>query len=429
MKPQRLADTDLQRFLQRRTRDDLGVAGSVERILREVREGGDAALRSWTRKLDGADLADPWLAEDEWDALAAKAPADVVAALRRNHERIRAFHALQTGSHEAPFESAPGVTLGRRAVAFSHVACYVPGGRAAYPSTVLMTVTPAVLAGVDDIIVVTPPHKDGSIDPTVAAAARIAGATRILRAGGPQAIAAVAYGTASVPAVECIVGPGNAYVTAAKQAVAAEGLVRTDAPAGPSELLVLADASARPHAHALALDLCAQAEHDPSAQVLLVTDDDALAQAVAKALDSIVPDTARRDIIAASLRDHGAILVADDWDAAVAFADDYAAEHLEIVSRDPHADFARLKNAGSVFLGPWAPVSLGDYGSGTNHVLPTMGLARLRGGLAVDDFRKWITWQDVTREGLEAIADDVVAVARAEGLHAHADAVSRRLAP
>jgi histidinol dehydrogenase len=429
MRPQRLADTDRKRFLQRRARDDLGVAGTVERILREVKEHGDVALRSWTTKLDGADLPDPWLESAEWDALAAKAPADVVAALRRNHERIRAFHALQTGSHEAPFESAPGVTLGRRAVAFSHVACYVPGGRAAYPSTVLMTVVPAVLAGVADIVIVTPPRSDGSIDPTVAAAARIAGATRILRAGGPQAVAAVAYGTASVPAVECIVGPGNAYVTAAKAKVAADGLVRTDAPAGPSELLVLADASARPHAHALALDLCAQAEHDPSAQVLLVTDDAPLADAVAAALGKVAAEATRRDIIAASLRDHGAILVADDWDAAVAFADDYAAEHLEIVSRDPHADFARIRNAGSVFLGPWAPVSLGDYGSGTNHVLPTMGLARLRGGLAVDDFRKWITWQDVTREGLEAIGDDVVAVARAEGLHAHADAVSRRLAP
>lgn len=426
--PRRLADTDTTPFVQRRSRDDLGVAGTVERILREVREHGDAALRSWTRKLDGVDLEDAWLSDAEWDRLAAAVPADVERALRADHARIEAFH-LRQRAEEDTFDIAPGVTLGRRPVPLARVACYVPGGRAAYPSTVLMTATPAAIAGVTEIILVTPPRKDGTIDAAVAAAARIAGVSRILRAGGPQAIAAVAYGTASVGRVDGIMGPGNAYVTAAKAAVAAEGLVRTDAPAGPSELLVLADETARPHAPAIALDLAAQAEHDPSAQVLLVTDDAALAEAVAAALPAVIEAAARRDIITASLRDHGALLVADAWDDALAFADEYAAEHVEILSRDPRADLARLRNAGSVFLGPWAPVSLGDYGSGTNHVLPTMGLARLRGGLCVEDFRKWITWQEVTREGLRAVAADITTVARAEGLHAHADAVERRLPP
>jgi histidinol dehydrogenase len=419
---QRLADVEWRRFTERAQAVPDGVVRSVDAVLEEVRRGGDAALRRLTRRFDGCDLADPFLPKPEWDAAARDVPAPVRRAIRGNHARIRAFHALQVGSGQW-LETAPGLRLGRRPVPLESVACYVPGGRASYPSTALMTVTPARLAGVRRIVVATPPRPDGSVDPAVLLAAKTAGATHILRAGGAQAIAALAFGTARIAPVQAIVGPGNAYVTAAKARVADR--VRTDAPAGPSELLVVADGSAS--AGAIALDLMAQAEHDPDAQVILVATDRRLAQAVAGQLRRRVPEARRRAIIEASLRDHGAILVAQGLDEALEFANAYAPEHLGLVVRRPRDALARVRNAGSVFLGPDTPVSLGDYGSGTNHVLPTMGHAARRGGLAVDDFRKWITWQEASPRGLRAVADDVVAVARAEGLHAHADAVTGRL--
>ncbi len=421
MKPARLSDIDQGRFLQRAQQVPGEVSEAAWRLIEEVRTGGDAALAELTDQLDGVQLDSPWLGQVRWDALADLCAPEVQAAIDGNLARIQAFHARQAGVEDR-FEVVPGVTLGRRPTAYRSVACYVPGGRASYPSTVLMTVVPAKIAGVSDIIVVTPPRKDGGIDPAVAYAAKAAGASRILLAGGAQAIAAVVLGTESIEPVATVVGPGNAYVTAAKQILSDR--VRIDSPAGPSELLVLADKTAE--ARHIALDMLAQAEHDPDAQVLLVTDDAALADDVGAALTRAVPHTARKDIIEASLRDHGAILVADDWHSAVAFADAYAAEHLEIISADPHADLARIRDAGSVFLGPWAPVSLGDYGSGTNHVLPTMGFARLTGGLSVDHFRKWVTWQEVTKQGLATIAPDVIALADAEGLHGHAEAVRGR---
>ncbi len=422
MKPQRLADIDADRFHQRAQQVPPEITEAAWRIIEEVRTGGDEALADLTEQLDGVRRDSPWLGDETWATLAAQCPVDVQAAIEGNLGRIRSFHQRQAGVEDR-YEVVPGVTLGRRPVPYRSVACYVPGGRASYPSTVLMTVAPAAIAGVEDIIVVTPPQADGAIDAAVAYAAKAAGATRILLAGGAQAIAAVVLGTEAIAPVATVVGPGNAYVTAAKQILSDR--VRIDSPAGPSELLVLADATA--DAEHVALDMLAQAEHDPDAQVILVTDDGALADAVGAALEHLVPVQARKDIIGASLRDHGAILVADDWDAAVAFADGYAAEHLEIISQDPHADLARIRDAGSVFLGPWAPVSLGDYGSGTNHVLPTMGFARLTGGLSVDQFQKWMTWQEATPAGLATIADDVTCLAEAEGLHAHAQAVRGRL--
>jgi histidinol dehydrogenase len=286
-----------------------------------------------------------------------------------------------------------------------------------------MTVTPARIAGCKTILVATPPRSDGTLDPVVLYAAKAGGATHVLRAGGAQAIAALAHGTAKIPRVQAIVGPGNAYVTAAKQLVA--GLVHTDAPAGPSELLVVADRTAKPSE--VALDLLAQAEHDPDAQVLLVATDRKLADAVRRELEERLPDARRREVIEASLRDHAALLVAKDLSEALEFANDYAPEHLTLMVRNPAAALAKVRNAGSVFLGRHAPVSLGDYGSGTNHVLPTMGHARVRGGLSVEDFRKWVTWQEVTPAGLRRIGPAVATVARAEGLIAHAEAVEERL--
>jgi histidinol dehydrogenase len=422
---QALADVDWTRFTRRAQAVPKDVQDKARAIVEGVRDQGDAALRRWSRSLDGVDLEDPFVGRRDWLAGIREVPADVRKAIDENLARIERFHRLQA-AREQTLQVAPGVRLGRRPVPFAAVGCYVPGGRASYPSTVLMTVVPARIAGCKAIVVATPPRKDGTVDPAVLYAARQAGATHVLRAGGAQAIAALAYGTGRVPAVQAIVGPGNAYVTAAKQIVAAAGLVHTDAPAGPSELLVVADGKAR--ADEVALDLLAQAEHDPDAQVLLVATDRGLAARVRGELLARLPDAARRGIIEASLRDHGALLVAKDLAEALRFSNEYAPEHLTLMVRRPRAALDKVRHAGSVFLGPHAPVSLGDYGSGTNHVLPTMGHARVRGGLSVEDFRKWVTWQEVSAAGLRRIGPAVATVARAEGLVAHAEAVERRLA-
>lgn len=419
---QPLQSADTKRLIDRAQAVPSEVAARAAAIVADVRQRGDAALRHWTRELDGCDLADPFVSDRAWREAAAKVPKPLQAAIRRNLQRIEAFHQLQVGSAQT-LSTAPGLKLGRFPVPLEAVACYVPGGRASYPSTALMTVAPARLAGVKRIVVVTPPRSDGSVDPVVLFAAKAAGATHVLRAGGAQAISALAYGTASIAAVQAIVGPGNAYVTAAKALVSS--LVRTDAPAGPSELLILADTSA--HADEVALDLLAQAEHDPDAQVILVSTSQILAQQVREELLRRLPATARAKIIEASLRDHGALFVAPDLASALSFSNAYAPEHLTLMLQAPRAALAQIRNAGSVFLGRHAPVSLGDYGSGTNHVLPTLGHARTRGGLGVEDFRKWVTWQEATPEGLRAIGADIAAVAHAEGLIAHAEAVEERL--
>jgi histidinol dehydrogenase len=421
---QDLSSIDWKRFTERAAAVAAEILARARSILADVQAHGDDALRRLTRDLDGPDLADPFLAKAEWTAAARTVPALVRKAIDENLARIQKFHRLQAGK-EQTVSTAPGVLLGRRPVPYEAVACYVPGGRASYPSTVLMTVTPAVVAGVKAIVVATPPRKDGSIDPVVLYAAKAAGATHVLRAGGAQAIAALAFGTTRVPRVQAIVGPGNSYVTAAKQLVAAAGRVHTDAPAGPSELLVIADATARPAE--VALDLLAQAEHDPDAQVLLVATSRKLAEAVRGELAARLPRHARKAIVEASLRDHGALLVAKDLAEALRFSDAYAPEHLTLMVKAPKGAFAKVRNAGSVFLGRHAPVSLGDYGSGTNHVLPTMGHAALRGGLSVEDFRKWVTWQEVSAAGLRRIGPAVATVARAEGLVGHAEAVEERI--
>lgn len=417
---QELADADTERLIHRVQATSPDVDMAVQGIHRLIEQGGDKSLRELTRRLDGVQVQDLFLDQARWEELAQACPDDVRQSIDGNLARIEAFHALQRPQPQE-LQVAPGVTLGRRPVAYDVVGCYVPGGRASYPSTVLMTVTPARIAGCKRIIVTTPPRHDGAVDPAVAYAAQAAGATDILLAGGAQAIFALALGTATVPKAGAIVGPGNAYVTAAKRMVSE--MVHTDAPAGPSELLVLADASA--DASHVALDLMAQAEHDPDAQVVLVAPKPVI-QGVVAELESRVPEAERRQISEQSLRDHAAFLVAD-LDAGVAFSNAYGPEHLEIITQDPPAILEHITSAGSVFLGPYAPVSLGDYGSGTNHVLPTMGFSAMRGGLEVADFTKWITWQSCTKEGLQGIGTDVATLARAEGLIAHAEAVERRL--
>jgi histidinol dehydrogenase len=413
---------DEAEFTKRVQGEDPATADFVAEVITRIHAEGDAALRDLTWQLDGVDLAHPWLDGAQWEELCADCPPAVATAIDNNLARIRAFHERQRGAEDT-LEIVPGVTLGRKAIPYNRVACYVPGGRAIYPSSVLMAVVPAVIAGVAEIIVTTPPHQRQRIDPAVAYAARAAGATGILLAGGAQAIAALAIGTDMVQAVDAIVGPGNKFVTAAKRQL--QDFVRIDGPAGPSELLILADKTA--NSAFIVADLIAQAEHAPDAQVILVTDSESLAKKVAKELESEALVAARSQIVCDSLRAYGAILVANTMADAVDFANKYAPEHLQIMTNNADELLGQIRNAGSVFVGPYAPVAVGDYGSGTNHVLPTMGFARLQGGLAVDHFRKWVTWQSLTKEGLAALADDITTLALAEGLAGHAQSVRERL--
>ena len=396
------------------------VGPGVARIVGEVRARGEAAVRELTRRFDGADLADPFLSAQEWDALALRCAESVRAALEKAAQRVRAFHAPQVPeSYEQRLPD--GGILRCLVFPLARVACYVPGGRAVYPSTVIMTAAVARLAGVPEVIVATPPRPDGSIAPEVAAAARIAGATRILRAGGAQAVAALALGAGSIPRCDAIVGPGNAWVTEAKRQLSGE--VRIDALAGPTEVAIVADATA--DARLVAADLIAQAEHDPLALAILVTPERALVQAVQAALTAELRDRPNR-VAAEALRARGAAVVAASLDEALAFADQLAPEHLELLVRNPADALPRVKRAAAVFLGPHAPVPVGDYLAGPNHTLPTSGTARFASPLGAADF---VRRQNVIEYGARQLAADaggVRTLAEAEGLHAHGRAVEVR---
>jgi histidinol dehydrogenase len=391
-----------------------GVTAAVEEIIADVRERGDVAVRALTEKFDGAKLDSLFLDAARWDAIAAQCPAPVRAALELAHERVRAFHAPQIPpSYEQRL--ADGGMLRCLTIPLRRAACYVPGGRATYPSTVIMTVTLARLAGVPEIIVATPPRRDGTIAPEVAAAARIAGATGILLSGGAQAVAALAIGTESIPRVDVIVGPGNAYVTEAKKQLSGE--VRIDSLAGPTEVVIVADEHANPLA--IAADLTAQAEHDPLALAVLVTADGRLARDVLEALRHPPPE----GVAAQALASRGAIVVGRDLDEALAFADEFAPEHLELMLRNASAAVARVPRAAAVFVGAFSPVPVGDYLAGPNHTLPTSGTARFASPLAASDFVRRQNVIEYDERQLAADGDKIVTLAHAEGLHAHARAV------
>jgi len=396
------------------------VSAAVTAIVSDVRERGDAAVRELTERFDGARIQSMFLDGARWDALAAQCPPAVREALATAQERVRAFHAPQLPASYA-LELEAGGVLRCLTLPLRRAACYVPGGRAAYPSTVIMTVTVARLAGVPEVIVSTPPRRDGSIPPEVAAAARLAGATQVLLAGGAQAVAALALGTQTVPRVDVIVGPGNAYVTEAKRQLAGE--VRIDALAGPSEVAIVADSSADPRQ--VAADLVAQGEHDPLALALLITPDASLAQRTVEAVERELSAHPNR-IAAESLAARGAAIVARDLDEALAFADELAPEHLELLVRDPESALPRVTRAAAVFLGQHAPVPVGDYLAGPNHTLPTSGTARFASPLNASDF---VRRQDVIEYGPGQLAADARAIetlAHAEGLHGHARAIEVR---
>lgn len=319
-------------------------------------------------------------------------------------------------------EVQPGLLAGRLTRPLERVGCYIPGGLASYPSSALMNIIPAKVAGVKEILAATPPGPEMAVNPATLVAAHLAGASRVFKLGGPWAIGSLAYGTELVPRVDKIVGPGNKYVTAAKLLVF--GQVDIDSPAGPSEALILADDSAEPRF--LAMDFLSQLEHDPEAAAVLVTPSAGLAQKVLDLIITELPHFPRREIIEAALTKYSAVLVVENLDEAVDFANLYAAEHLQIVTREPFAVLPRIRHAGSIFLGPYAPVPVGDYASGTNHVLPTGGCARMFSGLSVDDFIKKPTFQHLSLEALANLKDTVVTLAENEGLLLHARAIAER---
>jgi len=406
---------------QREARADVDAAAAA--ILADVRARGDAAVVELTRRFDRTDVSAATLRVTEGEIAAAEAactPA-LLSALRVAADRIRAFHERQRPA-DTDFVDAVGVRLGARWTPLDAVGLYVPGGLAAYPSTVLMNAVPAKVAGVRRVAMCVP-APDGHLNPLVLAAARLAGVDEIHRIGGAQAIGALAYGTATIAPVDKIVGPGNAYVAAAKKLVF--GTVGIDMIAGPSEILVVADGANDPAW--IAADLLSQAEHDAGAQAILVTDDAAFAEVVERAVAAHLRHLPRSEIAGASWRDHGAVILVRDLAEAPAVVDRIAPEHLELAVADPDALFARIRHAGSVFLGRHTPEAIGDYVAGTNHVLPTARTARFSSGLNLLDFMKRTTFVGCGPAGLAAIGPAAVELAHAEGLQAHALSIEIRL--
>jgi histidinol dehydrogenase len=412
----------LKQLLNRSKTDVTEVLEDVRAILADLRRDGDPESLRWHRQYK-ADITVDDLEVSAAEIEAAQRVLDpkVLDALKAAAANIEKFHRAQKEREMYALEVIPGILAGRLVRPLERVGCYIPGGLASYPSSALMNIIPANVAGVKEIIACTPPGPEMALNPATVAAAHLAGAHRLFKLGGPWAIGSLAYGTALVPKVDKIVGPGNKYVTAAKLLVFGE--VNIDSPAGPSEALIVADDSAE--ARFVAADFLSQVEHDADAAAVLVTTSAELGQKVVDLITAELPSLPRREIITAAFA-NSAFLVAQDLDEALDFANLYAAEHLQIMTRDPFAVLPRIQHAGSIFLGPYAPVPVGDYASGTNHVLPTGGCARMFSGLSVDDFIKKPTFQYLSREGLGKLKDAVILLAEAEGLPLHARAVAER---
>ena len=411
----------LDQLAARSGETDRKVTAAVSEILDAVRSRGDEALREYTARFDGVDAPVAWFGREQLDRLAAECDPRVREALERAAERIRDFHRRQVKQSWLS-TGEDGTILGQRVRGLTRVGVYVPGGTAAYPSSVLMNVIPARIAGVREIVMVTPPAKDGGCNAAVMAAAAIAGVDRVFLCGGAQAVAALAYGTGTIPQVDKIVGPGNIYVATAKRLLF--GQVDIDMVAGPSEILILADESAEPAW--LAADLLSQAEHDRLASAILLTPSAEVARRTAEQLEQQLAALPRADIARESLAGYGAIIVCRDMEEAVAFANRLAPEHLEVMCDQPMEYLGRLDNAGSVFLGRYSPEPLGDYYAGPNHVLPTSGTARFFSPLSVDSFLKRSSFIYFNAPALERAKEDITAIARAEGLQAHARSVDIR---
>lgn len=394
----------------------------IRRILGEVRSRGDQALIDLTLEFDAVSITSLPVTVNEKERAGASLNEDLKSAMRLAASNIETFHASQRQETRI-IETMPGVKCWRQAVPIDKIGIYIPGGSAPLFSTVLMLGIPARLAGCREVILCTPPDKQGQVNPAILYAAELAGISKIFRVGGAQAIAAMAYGTASIPSVYKIFGPGNQFVTRAKQIVSEEGIA-IDMPAGPSEVLVLADATADPVF--IASDLLSQAEHGSDSQVMLVAMNDVDVAAIQAEVERQLKELPRRDVAARALENSHAV-VFDALDTALQFANTYAPEHLIINTANASSLAGRVTNAGSVFLGPWSPESAGDYASGTNHTLPTNGYARAFAGVSLDSFVKYITFQEITTEGLKAIGPIVERMAEAESLQGHKAAITKRL--
>ena len=390
------------------------VAGTVAEIIADVRENGDAALRKYNEKFDKCTCESLEVSEEEFAAAMAAVPAEYLRVLERSAGNIREYHLRQV-RHDYIVTAEDGSVLGQRVLPMARVGLYVPGGTAAYPSSVLMNCIPAKIAGVGEIVMTTP-ASGGEVSPAILAAAKVAGVDRVFKVGGAQAVAALAYGTESVPRVDKIVGPGNAFVAEAKRQV--YGQVAIDMIAGPSEILIVSDG--KTNAKWLAADMLSQAEHDKLATAILITDSAALAAEVAEEIERQLAALPREEIARASIENNGKIIVAGDLEDAVAIANEIAPEHLELCVDAPFDYLGKVKNAGSIFLGRYSPEPVGDYLAGTNHTLPTMGTARFSSPLSVDDFVKKSCFSYYTPAALEAAANDIALFADAEGLHGHA---------
>ena len=394
------------------------VEAAVEDIIAAVRARGDQAVLEFTQRFDGVRPEPMLVSRQEVEEAFAAVEPEFLAVLEQAAQNIRAFHAKQV-RNSFVIADRPGIVLGQKVTPIEKVGIYVPGGTAAYPSTVLMDTIPAKIAGCPRIVMVTPPGKDGKLNPAILAAAKIAGVDAVYKVGGAQAIAALAYGTETIPRVDKIVGPGNAFVAEAKKQVF--GRVSIDMIAGPSEILVIADGKSDP-AH-VAADMLSQAEHDKLASAVLVTDSAALAEAVSAELERQLPRLSRQDIARASIDNCGKIIVADSLMDGIAIANEIAPEHLELMVDDPFAYLDAVKNAGSIFLGRSCPEALGDYFAGPNHTLPTSGTARFSSPLSVDDFVKKSQFTYYTADALSRAADSIARFAEKEGLQAHGKSV------
>ena len=413
----------LSELLKRDPNQYTEYAGTVQEIVDGVRAKGDEALFAYTRQFDRAqvDESNIRVTETEIQAAMKQVPKELLQVMTTSMENIRAYHEKQ--KRNSWFDARPdGTILGQKVTPLDSVGVYVPGGKAAYPSSVLMNIIPAQVAGVKRIVMVTPPGADGSVNPVTLTAAHLAGVTEVYRAGGAQAVAALAFGTKSIPRVCKIVGPGNIFVALAKKAV--YGYASIDSIAGPSEILVIADEKADPRY--VAADLLSQAEHDELASAILVTPSMELAQTVSREADALAARLSRREIIEKSLENYGYILVVENLEAAVAAANEIAPEHLEILTENPFEVMTKIRNAGAIFMGPYSSEPLGDYYAGPNHVLPTNGTARFFSPLNVDDFVKKSSIIYYSREALFAASKDIQAFANAEGLTAHANSIRTR---
>jgi histidinol dehydrogenase len=418
-----LKPSERNSIMERSMEDISSIYDDTRKIVEDIRKNGDAvSLKHYKKHKEDISSHDLEASRDEIEQAYSQLDPKVVECLKTAAGNIVKFHQAQIEREMWSIEVSQGILAGRMTRPMDIVGCYIPGGTAAYPSSILMTVLPAKVAGVGTVVAVTPPSKGMVANPATLVAADIAGCDRIFKVGGPWGVASLAFGTDTIPRVDKIVGPGNKYVTAAKMLV--YGQVDIDSPAGPSEALILADDTGNPTL--IALDFLSQVEHDPDSAAVLVTISMKLAEEVCNIIEGEYDSLPRKDIFESSLSKHSHVLVAKDMDEAIDFTNEYATEHLQIMTEDPFITLNRINHAGSIFLGTFAPVPVGDYASGTNHVLPTGQCARMFSGLSVDDFIKKPTFQYLSKEGLASLKDVVVTLAEAEGLPIHARAIEAR---